>query len=109
MLGQQENECLQACNDCATACLQCAAACLEEDDPKSMARCIALDLECADICRLAAASIARGGDYMAAVCALCADVCESCAAECAKHEMDHCQQCAQACQRCAEACAEIAN
>ena len=46
-----------ACHECAVACLQCATACLKEPDPKAMARCVALDLECADICQLAVASI----------------------------------------------------
>ena len=108
MLTAKEIECLLACNACATACLQCASACLKEDDPKSMAQCIALDYECADICRLAASSMAMGSSKMKAVCALCADACEACAAECGKHAMDHCQTCSQACKRCAELCRAMA-
>ncbi len=104
MPSQQEIDCLRACNDCAAACLQCASACLKEADPKSMVRCISLDLECADICRLAASSIGRSGEHVKAVCALCTAACETCAAECAKHEMDHCKRCAQACKLCAAAC-----
>jgi len=72
MLNQIEEACLRAYNDGAAACLECATACLQEADPKPMARCIALDLECADVCRLAAASIDRGGEHMQAICALCA-------------------------------------
>ena len=60
MLNQKQNECLRACNECSAACLQCASACLEEEHPKPMTRCIALDMECADIFCHAAASIARG-------------------------------------------------
>ncbi len=60
MSSQIEEACLRACNECAAACLECASACINETDPKPMARCMALDLECADICRLAAASIAKG-------------------------------------------------
>ena len=104
MLSQLEIDCLRACNECAAACLQCASACLQEDDPKMMTRCIALDLECADVCQLAAASIARGGESRSAICALCADVCKTCGTECAKHSMDHCRKCAEACNRCVEAC-----
>ena len=104
MLSQKEIECLRACNECAAACLQCATACLKEDQPKPMVHCIALDLECADICRLAAASIARGGEYVKAICTLCAKACQSCSAECAKHPMEHCKRCAEACKHCAEAC-----
>jgi hypothetical protein len=109
MLNQIEKECLLACHECMVACLACASACLKEEDPKAMAHCIALDMECADVCRLAAASIARGDEHMKAVCLLCAQVCESCAAECAKHAMAHCQHCAGACRRCADACTSMAQ
>lgn len=107
MLSQIEKECLLACNECAAACLECASACLKEVDPKAMIRCIQLDMECADVCRLAAASIARGDGYVKAVCSLCSQVCKACATECAKHAMEHCQRCAAACQRCLGACAAM--
>ncbi len=69
-----------------------------------MSRCIALDLDCADLCRTAASLMARGSAFAGEFCQLCATVCDACAAECGKHDMDHCQQCAAACRRCAEAC-----
>ncbi len=109
MLSQRQIECLLACNACAASCLQCASACLKEEDPRHMVRCIALDFECADICRLAATSIAFSGTHMNSVCKLCADMCEACATECAKHPMDHCQQCAESCKRCVDACREMAS
>lgn len=109
MLTPKEIECLRACNECATACLQCATACLREEDVKPMARCIALDYECADICRLAATSIASGSTQLDAVCALCASACDACASECDKHAMDHCRHCAEACKRCADACRSVAK
>jgi hypothetical protein len=109
MLSQIEKECLLACNECAAACLECAIACLNEDDPKAMVRCIKLDMECADVCRLAAASIARSDDHLKATCSLCAQVCQTCAAECAKHSMKHCKHCAEACQRCSDACTRMAS
>lgn len=108
MLNQLAQNCLTAINECRTACLQCAAACIQESDPKMMAACIANDLECADICGLAAASIARNGLHAKAICELCAKACQACADECAKHQFDHCQQCAKACKRCAEACLAFA-
>lgn len=109
MLSQKEIECLRACNDCAAACLQCASGCLNEDQPKPMAYCIALDLECADICRLAASSIARQGAQRDAICALCAQACQACSSECAKHDMEHCKKCAEACRLCADACKAMAG
>jgi hypothetical protein len=107
MLDEKQKVCLLACNECATACLQCASACLKEEDPKLMVRCIALDMECADVCRLAAASMARCDEHMKGICSLCAQVCDSCATECAKHAMAHCQRCAETCRRCAVACASM--
>lgn len=99
---------IAACYDCAAACDHCATACLQEPDPKSMARCIALDLDCADICRLAAAYMARGSEFAKEICTFCAKVCEECGAECAKHQVDHCQACAAACRRCVEECRRMA-
>lgn len=104
MSHAQFESCIKACYDCATACDHCASACLQEPDPKFMARCIALDLDCAGICRLAAAYMARGSESATVICALCAQICDECEAECTKHPMDHCQQCAAACRRCGEEC-----
>lgn len=109
MSHQQYASCIDACTQCAIACQHCASACLQEQDVKMMTRCIALDLDCATICELAAAAMARGSENAQAICALCADICEACGDECAKHAMDHCQQCAQACRRCAEECRQMSQ
>lgn len=101
--------CIQACNDCADACDHCAASCLQEPNPKPMARCIALDIDCAAICRLAASYMARGSELWTAICEVCADVCDACGTECEKHEMAHCKECAEACRRCAEECRRMAQ
>ena len=73
-----------------------------------MARCIALDMDCAEICRLTVGYMARGSELAGAMCEVCADVCEQCGKECARHKMDHCQKCAEACRRCAEECRRMA-
>jgi hypothetical protein len=109
MIPSEFNVCIQACHACAVACDHCSTACLQEDDPRMMARCIELDMECAAICRLAAASMARGSEFAEDVCALCADICEACGSECGKHPMEHCQDCAQACMRCAQECRDMAG
>src|ERR1700681_4582009 len=62
--------CIEACNTCADACDYCSIACQQEDDVKMMAECIRLDLDCAAICRLAAAYMAR--EYAGNVCNVCA-------------------------------------
>ncbi len=96
--------CIEACSACADACDYCAASCLHEEDVEKMSRCIALDMDCAEICRAAAGYMSRGSEFSNALSRLCAEICEACAAECAKHPMDHCQACAEACRRTVEAC-----
>jgi len=100
--------CIDACNACANACNHCAAMCLQEPDVGAMAGCIRQDMDCAELCRTAAALMARDSVHAAALCQVCAQACRDCAAECGKHDMDHCQQCAAACRRCADACAQMA-
>lgn len=109
MAHQQYRSCIEACNSCADACDHCATACLGESDIKPMARCIALDIDCAAIRRMAAGYMARGSEFANQLCALCADVCQACGEECAKHQYAHCQECAQACRRCAEECRHMSN
>jgi len=74
-----------------------------------MQRCIELDMDCAPVCRLAAAYMARDSEFASAMCGVCADVCEVCAEECGQHEMQHCQECAEACRRCAKLCRQMAS
>jgi len=82
---------------------------LQEADVKMMARCIALNMDCAGICQLAAAAMARGSDHAQHICAECADICQACGDECAKHDMEHCQACAKACHECARQCRKMAE
>lgn len=105
----QFQSCIDACNMCAEACDHCAAQCLGEKDVQKMARCIGLDIDCAEICRVASAFMSRGSELAGAVCATCAEVCEACADECARHKAEHCRQCAEACRRCAEECRRMAS
>lgn len=81
---------------------------LQVQDVKMMARCIAVDIDCVAICRLAAGYMPRSSEMAKQVCTLCADVCDICGDECAKHQPDHCQQCAEACRRCAQECRAMA-
>ncbi|MDR6982227.1 hypothetical protein J2X32_000835 [Rheinheimera pacifica] len=96
--------CIDACNSCADACDHCSTACLQEDNVAHMERCIRLDIDCAALCRFAAAAMARSSEHVSDICRLCALLCEACAAECSKHDHDHCMECADACRSCAQAC-----
>lgn len=108
MAHQQHQSCIEACNACADACDHCATACLNEPDVKSMARCVALDIDCAAICRLTSGFMARGSTAAKTICSVCADVCQACGEECDRHKHDHCRECAAACQRCADECRRMA-
>lgn len=105
----QNHAVLDALSRCIAACELCATACLHEDEVQMMVPCIRLDRDCADICRLTAAFIARGSDHAQHVLKECIEICRKCAEECGQHQHDHCQQCAQACRACVEACQQYAG
>lgn len=109
MAHEQYQSCIDECNACATACDHCAVSCLSEQDVQNMARCIKLDIDCAQICRLAASYMSRGSELAGIICAACADICDACGEECERFQMDHCQRCAEACRRCAAECRRMAS
>jgi hypothetical protein len=109
MSHQQYATCIDACNECAATCEHCATACINDEHAAKLAACIDLDRYCADMCRLAAAFMARSNEHTMSFvnkfCNLCAEICNACADECEKHtHMEHCQKCAEACRRCAAEC-----
>lgn len=97
---------IEALNACAAACDHCFDACLQEEDIKMMVRCIRLDRDCAEICKLTASALARNAEAARILLQACADICQECGAECAKHgdHMEHCRECAEACKACEAAC-----
>lgn len=103
-----KQQCIDILYACAKACDECAAACLSEEDVKMMARCIQLDIDCADLCRTSAGFLARESAYYNEVLLSCATVCEACADECEQHSAAHCKRCAQECRKCADACKSVA-
>ncbi|MES2330729.1 MAG: four-helix bundle copper-binding protein [Bacteroidota bacterium] len=108
MSHKQNQELLDQLNNCAALCNHCATACLEEDDVKMMARCIKLDTDCAEMCRVTASFVARGSEHAPHLLRECAEICAACAEECEKHAgMEHCRECAESCRACAEACASL--
>ena len=110
MPHDQFKSCIAACNSCAEASDHCAASCLREKEVPALARCIALDIDCSEICRLATAYMSRASECASTICEACAEVCDACAQECAKHsKMEYCRQCAEACRRCAEECRRMAT
>ncbi len=83
MAHEQFQSCIDECYSCAAACDHCAASCLFEQDVQKMAKCIRLDLDCAQMCRLAASYMGRGSEFASPVCNACAEICDACGEECA--------------------------
>lgn len=96
--------CIEALKACIAACEHCAQACKEENSPLHMQRCIQLDTDCTDYCKLTLSFVQRESAFTELVLEDCAEVCKLCAEACLEHDADHCQQCAQACQACVDAC-----
>lgn len=96
--------CAEACTTCATECDRCLSACLLERDVAPLVQCIALDLECAALCRLLAGFADRGSKFAPQLATACKAVCAVCADECERHEHAHCQRCVAACRACFDAC-----
>lgn len=102
--GHKHAALIQQLLDCATACENCGASCLEEDDVTSMAHCIELDRDCAEMCFLGARLLIRDSEFAHEFLALCEKICRHCSDECGKHEHEHCKKCAEECKKCADAC-----
>lgn len=114
MSHEKFKTCIDACNQCASECEHCATSCCHEEDAKMMGKCIELDHYCADMCRTAAAFMARSDEHTISFvnkfCDLCAEICDACAKECEKHShMEHCKRCAEVCRKCAEECRAMSH
>lgn len=101
---------IEAVMDCGQACSACADACLSEEQVAQLARCIRLNLDCADLCDTTARVLSRQTEYDAnvtrALVEACRQACKSCGDECEQHAQhhEHCRVCAEACRRCEQAC-----
>lgn len=109
MTHNEYRTCIEACIKCAQECEHCFDACLKEADVASMAECIRLDKDCAEVCWSAAGFMSRGSEFINMICRICAEICDACGVECAKHDAEHCQSCATACKQCADECRSMAG
>ncbi len=103
---------IDALVECANTCTQCADACLSEGDA-TLAKCIRLNPDCADVCTTTSRVVSRQTEYDANVTRplveACISACKSCGDECDGHgeHMAHCRVCAESCRRCEQACREL--
>jgi len=90
---------------CAAQCTRCYDACNIEKNKENLKKCLMLDQDCADICRLTGQLYERNSESVDAFLNLCGKICERCAAECEKHaDLEHCKKCADVCRKCAKMC-----
>lgn len=110
MSHEQHQSMINAIYDCVTECNHCTSACLEEQDVQALAKCIKLNMDCAEICTLIAGYAARGSAHTMHLMEECAEICDACAVECEKFadQYDHCKKCAAVCRACAEECRTMA-
>jgi hypothetical protein len=99
---------IQELMNCETTCTICADACLSEQDVQMLSACIALNVDCADVCAATARLASRVGHHNGSVMRhqveACREICRLCAEECERHEHEHCKICAQSCRACEDAC-----
>lgn len=99
--------------ECLAVVTVSADACLTESDVQELARCIELDLDCADTCDATMKLVARIGNQdalmLAAQVRACRQACAMCAEECERHASyhEHCRICGETCRSCARACDPI--
>ncbi|MRR10895.1 four-helix bundle copper-binding protein [bacterium] len=99
---------------CDITCTVCADACLSEPHVQMLARCIELNLDCADLCSTTARLLGRIGfaesEMLRAQLDACGEACRACAEECDRHQdIEHCSICADMCRSCERACAEMVD
>jgi hypothetical protein len=105
--------CIEECLACAFACTSCADADLAEEDVRELARCIRLDLDCADVCDATRRVLTRQTSFEPSLprslVETCALACRLCAEECERHadHHEHCRICAEVCRRCEQACNDL--
>jgi hypothetical protein len=95
--------------DCSRICEETLSYCLRQGGRHVEAEHIKLMVDCAEICRTAAAFMERGSRYDAEISRICAQVCQACATDCAQFSGDEqMMRCAEVCRRCAESCTQMA-
>jgi hypothetical protein len=101
---------IDACLNCLQACVADADADLVEENVDELRTCIALCLDCADVCDVTARALSRPAHWdllvVARLLEACVRVCTTCADECAKHadHHRHCAICERSCRACLQAC-----
>jgi hypothetical protein len=104
---------IDASLNCLQTCTSCADADLAEEDVGELVTCIALCINCADVCDATARVLSRPAhwDHLVVHRSLhaCVRECTLCAEECDRHAHHHrhCAICAKSCRACVQACSAL--
>lgn len=106
-MSQELMACIQDCLDCYRTCQQTAMThCLEAGGRHTEPAHFRLMLDCAEMCRTAAALMINQSPFHERSCGLCAEICRACADSC--REIGDMDECVEACERCAASCERMA-
>ena len=110
-MPQNMDRCIEDCGDCAVICSKCAPHCLDMGGEHASREHQNAMHDCAAICGLAVAYMARGSAHAGHLCGVCAEVCRACAESCGRlAEGDEMMtECARTCERCARSCEAMAG
>jgi hypothetical protein len=110
-LDKTHVDCLDACTACAAVCNEAASHCLAQvqkgsTDKEHHAHAHHVTMDCAEVCALSAALVARQSMLMDLTCNACAEACRRCALECSKGQEDAeiMQDCARIWRECEKTC-----
>jgi hypothetical protein len=96
-----------ALNACVVACNECFAGSLAAPSVAAMVRSIQLSRDCAELCQLMSAFVARGSEHVQFLLRECAELCRTCADEVTQHPYDYTRRCAEACRQAEDACRTV--
>jgi len=103
MLPRQQHV-LNALATCAAACDQCTTLGLTDRQLPAHLRSFRLSRDCADLCRLTAAFLAREAEHTPHLLRECAELCRACANACTQFDTPQHRTCTEACRRGEDAC-----
>ncbi len=111
MKNLEKNELLiAALQRCAATCHDLVNASLGEFPSENAGNCVRLALDCAGICELTGALLARGSSYAGPLLDICLDICAVSAEEMSRSDGPvTCRPCAAACRDCADAISKMKN
>jgi hypothetical protein len=114
MLDKTHVDCLDACSACAAVCNEMSHHCFSHvekgsSDKEFHARGHHMAADCATICSVSAALVARQSPMMDVECTACAEACRRCAEHCEKSQDSGgiAKDCARICRECERACREM--